>query len=84
MLYNQFFLCLLRKYVDDNVDVDKGIRIYNVENGIRIICDTDVDIYIWTIEGQLVERLELKAESEEEIRLAKGVYIVNGEKVIVL
>lgn len=69
----------VNNYENDN----KNIHIYSIDNGIRIICDTDVDICIWTIEGQLVERLELKAEREKEIRLAKGVYVVNGEKVIV-
>lgn len=70
-------------YVDDNDNVDKGIRIYNVENGIRIICDTDVDIRIWTINGQLVDIFELKAESSKFVVLPKNIYVVNGTKVIV-
>lgn len=69
---------------ENNNNNEKGcIRVFNIENGISIISDCDATISIWTIEGKLVERIKMDAEGRRESKLQRGVYVVNGVKVVV-
>ena len=72
-------------YKDINVDGDNDetIHVYSIQNGIGILSDSDVTVCVWTINGQLLENFNLKAGTRKEIVLPRGVYVVNGEKVMV-
>lgn len=78
-----FELTSVEDHTNENKNNDENIHVYSTDKGIVISSEDDVDIRIWTINGQMLDSFELKAGSQKEIRLPRGVYVVNGEKVMV-
>ena len=78
-----FELTSVEDHTNENKNNDENIHVYSTDKGIVISSEDDVDIRIWTINGQMLDSFELKAGNQKEIRLPRGVYVVNGEKVMV-
>ena len=78
-----FELTDVDNHINESQKHDETIHVYSTDKGIVILSEDDVDIRIWTINGQMLDSFELKAGSQKEIRLPRGVYVVNGEKVMV-
>lgn len=78
-----FELTDVDNHINESQKHDENIHVYSTDKGIVISSEDDVDIRIWTINGQMLDSFELKAGDQKEIPLPKGVYVVNGEKVMV-
>lgn len=60
-----------------------GIQTTLTDNGVEVESDSDVAVCIWSVSGQMVEAFTLKAGCPKRVRLPRGVYVVNGQKVMV-
>lgn len=58
-----------------------GIKSYGVEGGIVVETETPYDLVVLSIDGRIVYKNAVNGRSV--IRLPKGVYLVNGQKVLV-
>lgn len=57
-------------------------RAYGVENAVEIVCNTGTTVSIYATTGQLVEQVAVEA-GKSVITLPEGVYVINGNKVVV-
>ncbi len=57
-------------------------RAYGVESAVVVECSADASIVIYAVTGQLVQHTVVKA-GKHTITLPAGVYVVNGNKVVV-
>ena len=84
------FDALLLKYTIENFSTslenvqqdNKSFKAYGLSNQLVIEGDTDTDVYVYNVYGQLVTKTYL-TNGKQTIDLSKGLYIVNGKKVIV-
>ncbi len=58
------------------------IQIYSQTNGVKIVSYNPVDVYIYELTGALISKMN-QYVGEEIIALPSGIYIINGNKVIV-
>ena len=61
----------------------RGEHIYSDNGVVYIECETDSNCNIYSMSGLLVRRLVLKKGTNIVSGLTKGIYIVNGQKVLV-
>ena len=59
-----------------------SFRVYGVEGAVEVVCGADTVVSVYAATGQLVNQTAVKA-GKTGIALPAGVYMVNGNKVIV-
>ncbi len=65
------------------MDEDGSIRIVRDGNGLTIYSPAGCDMEVYAVDGRLVEVLRLAEEGANRVdTLARGVYVINGEKVV--
>ena len=65
-----------------SVDEDGSIRIVRDGNGLTIYSPAGCDMEVYAVDGRLVEVLRLAEGANRVDTLARGVYVINGEKVV--
>ena len=74
------------KMRNETTDVNEAttaqFRTYGVENAVVVECASDTPVSIYSVTGQLVQYIVAKA-GRNVVTLSTGVYVVNGDKVIV-
>lgn len=76
------------KIVDDiagvnAIEQESNLVIYGKEGAMVIETGVDTTIVIYSISGMLVNKINAKAGIALNVQLPRGVYIVNGKKVLV-
>ncbi len=64
------------------MDEDGSIRIVRDGNGLTIYSPAGCDMEVYAVDGRLVEVLRLAEGANRVDTLARGVYVINGEKVV--
>ena len=59
---------------------DNSLKIFNVENGIRVITDKTAQVTVYNIAGMVVNKCTVN--SDQVISLTKGVYVVKSGNTI--
>ncbi|MDR2853746.1 MAG: InlB B-repeat-containing protein, partial [Prevotellaceae bacterium] len=67
----------------NTVNADNGLSISNIANGINIEAKTAAHVQIFSVIGQLIGTRNLAAGESTFVTLPKGIYVVNGQKVVV-
>ncbi len=59
------------------------IKIYSVNGNLYIISPARQSVGVYSVDGKAVRKIDLLSNAMTRIRLEKGVYIINGHKVVV-
>jgi hypothetical protein len=65
---------------DNNQD---DIKIFCVNDNLYIISPIRQSVVVYSVDGKAIRKIDLLSNAMTRIRLEKGVYIVNGQKVMV-
>lgn len=74
--YDHINVPLYNKSQDD-------IKIYSVNGNLYIISPARQSVGVYSVDGKAIRKIDLLSNAMTRIRLEKGVYIVNGQKVMV-
>ena len=59
-----------------------GFQVYGVKGAIEVACGAETVLSIYAVNGKLVQQVVANA-GKTRIELPAGVYVVNGDKIIV-
>lgn len=62
---------------------DNPLSISMEKGGVTLFSLCDQNVMIWTLEGRMIQSLDLRAGDFRFVALPKGLYVINGERVVV-
>ncbi len=62
---------------------DSDIELYTQDNMLVIKANSMSQVYIYTISGTLINRIDMESGVVERVVLPSGVYIINGSKILI-